>query len=88
MNVPFSLHTQHQTLPPFLPHPPPCPCALSQVNQVMSGRVHLEFEAQAKLETELGLPVTMPIDSSDPQMCARLEISFLVSVELQSSRWL
>ncbi|MEW5299350.1 MAG: hypothetical protein WDW36_002376 [Sanguina aurantia] len=48
-----------------------------KVNQIMSGRVHLEFEAQAKLETELGLPVTMPIDASDPQMCARLEISFL-----------
>uniref|UniRef100_A0A7S3R908 PDEase domain-containing protein n=2 Tax=Dunaliella tertiolecta TaxID=3047 RepID=A0A7S3R908_DUNTE len=47
------------------------------VNQIMSRRVHKEFEAQARDEAAAGLPITFAVDSNNPRMCAQVELNFL-----------
>ncbi|KAF5830910.1 hypothetical protein DUNSADRAFT_13899 [Dunaliella salina] len=42
------------------------------VNQIMSRRVHKEFEAQARVEAAAGLPITFAVDSNNPRMCAQV----------------
>eukprot|EP00983_Pelagomonas_calceolata_P102248 1158785-Pelagomonas_calceolata.AAC.3 len=42
------------------------------VNQIMSRRVHKEFEAQARDEAAAGLPITFAVDSNNPRMCAQV----------------
>lgn len=47
------------------------------VNDVMSKRVHREFQVLAAEETKLAVPITFSIDSGNPLMCAQMEVNFL-----------
>uniref|UniRef100_A0A7R9YVY4 PDEase domain-containing protein n=1 Tax=Chlamydomonas euryale TaxID=1486919 RepID=A0A7R9YVY4_9CHLO len=47
------------------------------VNDIMSTRVHREFELLAEEEERLGIPVTFSIESENKLMCAQMEVNFL-----------
>ncbi|KAL6754890.1 hypothetical protein V8C86DRAFT_3100054 [Haematococcus lacustris] len=47
------------------------------VNDCWSKRVHREFQMQAQEEEALGLPITFAVDSTNPRMCAQVEVNFL-----------
>ena len=47
------------------------------INDIMSKRVHREFQVLAAEEDKLGVPITFSIDSSNALMCAQMEVNFL-----------
>ena len=47
------------------------------INDIMSKRVHREFQVLAAEEEKLGVPITFSIDSNNALMCAQMEVNFL-----------